>query len=140
MTYHVTAIVPQSEAYYLLYVGDSLEAVQDALGATIEKGYLELVPHFERYGSSPCVVFCHEEGKLRGFPLNSRATYLWYAAEAQRSLCDRCSMIPDEHNRLAAVGLSTHFLRCACGTIMEQAMAASMHITMRDLFGKQEDI
>src|SRR5215475_12119959 len=53
-----------------------LEELQQAVD-----GYIELVPYFDeiehdgkRYA---CSVFCNEEGKLKGMPINVRATRLW---------------------------------------------------------------
>ena len=40
-------------------------------------GHIELVPAFDRYMSMPCVVFCNEEGKLHGLPMNVIATRAW---------------------------------------------------------------
>jgi len=54
----------------------SLDSLQTAVG-----GYVELVASFDtiRYSGevSPCVVFCNEEGKLDGLPVNMIATALW---------------------------------------------------------------
>lgn len=48
------------------------EKLHDAVG-----GYLELVPMFTRLGETPCVAFCHEEGKLVNLPVNHLANMLW---------------------------------------------------------------
>lgn len=45
-------------------------------------GLLEIVPHFDRFGSNSCVAFCDEEGKLKGLKLNGAATYLWWSCMA----------------------------------------------------------
>lgn len=50
--------------------------------AGLDGAYLEVVPNFDKYGNAPCVAFCDEEGKLKGLPLNPKATYLWYACLA----------------------------------------------------------
>lgn len=56
----------------------SLEALQNAVG-----GYLEAVPGFNTFNVEgkleSCVVFCNEEGKLLGLPVNTKATKLWEA-------------------------------------------------------------
>lgn len=54
-----------------------LDVLQKIVG-----GYIEAVPHFDRYGDRECVAFCNEEGKLNHMPMNARATYLWYACLA----------------------------------------------------------
>jgi uncharacterized protein DUF3846 len=55
---------------------DDLDAMQAAVG-----GYIEPVPfwhEFEIDGKKrPCWVFCDEEGKLKGKPVNLAATELW---------------------------------------------------------------
>src|SRR5215475_9079815 len=45
-------------------------------------GYIELIPFFTKYGDSPCVAFCNEEGKLPhiNLPSNRAAQVLWQAA------------------------------------------------------------
>lgn len=50
----------------------ALEELQAAVG-----GNLELVPLFDYYRGDECVVFCNEEGKLHGLPVNTRATEDW---------------------------------------------------------------
>jgi hypothetical protein len=55
-----------------------LEVIKDRLGG----GYLQIVPEFTDYGARQCIAFCDEEGKLKGLPLNPKATYLWYACMA----------------------------------------------------------
>lgn len=53
-----------------------LETLQKAVG-----GYIELVPMFDTVAVEgrkvPAVVFCNEEGKLDGLPINPNATELW---------------------------------------------------------------
>jgi hypothetical protein len=51
----------------------ALQELQD-----IVDGYIEAVPHWDSHMGAPCVVYCNEEGKLRGLPLNKRATALWW--------------------------------------------------------------
>jgi hypothetical protein len=41
-------------------------------------GYIEAVPLWEAHNGKPCVVYCAEEGKLRGFKPNYRATKMWW--------------------------------------------------------------
>lgn len=50
----------------------TLEFWQEQVG-----GYIERVPQFDTYEGEPCVVWCDEEGKLKGKPINDRATMLW---------------------------------------------------------------
>jgi len=45
-------------------------------------GWLELIPQFDTYGDSACVVFGDEEAKLKSLAMNPVATYLWYACLA----------------------------------------------------------
>lgn len=41
-------------------------------------GYIEIVPHFTRYGAHRrATAYCNEEGKLHGLPLNEKATKAW---------------------------------------------------------------
>ena len=42
------------------------------------KGYIECVPHFNRYKGEACVAFCNEEGKLDGLVANGLATGAWH--------------------------------------------------------------
>lgn len=53
----------------------TLKQLQKAVG-----GYIELIPQFTTLGGSPCHAFCNEEGKLKGLPINRRATQLWHDA------------------------------------------------------------
>lgn len=52
------------------------------LRAGVGDGPIEHVPYFDSftwYGErKPCVVFCNEEGKLHGMPLNEVATRIWH--------------------------------------------------------------
>lgn len=50
----------------------SLEDLQSYVG-----GYIEMVPMWEQFLGRDCIVFCHEEGKLHGDPVNEVATSLW---------------------------------------------------------------
>jgi hypothetical protein len=43
-------------------------------------GDIELVPFFTKFEREPCVAFCNETDKLKGLPINHRATALWHAA------------------------------------------------------------
>lgn len=50
-----------------------LEFLQNAVG-----GWIELVPDFDVFeGQTGIVAFCNEEGKLKGLPLNVKATEAW---------------------------------------------------------------
>jgi len=51
----------------------TLTELQDAVGG----GYIEAVPKFEEFRGVVCVVFCDEEGKLKGLPVNMKATTHW---------------------------------------------------------------
>jgi Domain of unknown function (DUF3846) len=41
------------------------------------KGYIELVPFFNRFYERNCIAFCNENGKMRNLPLNKLAQELW---------------------------------------------------------------
>ena len=43
-------------------------------------GYVDIVPHFNKYGEDRCIVFCNEDGKMRQLPVNRYATILLYAS------------------------------------------------------------
>jgi len=47
-------------------------------------GYIEIVPQWSRHFGQRCIAYCNEEGKLRGLPMNHRATAFWWAALGQR--------------------------------------------------------
>jgi hypothetical protein len=47
---------------------------------TLVGGYVEVIPHFKTYGSSPCLAFGNEDGKLLALPKNPRATMFWATA------------------------------------------------------------
>jgi hypothetical protein len=51
----------------------TLEEAQQLVG-----GYVEVVPHFNKYLGQECVVLCDEEGKLKHYPENEQATKAWY--------------------------------------------------------------
>ena len=64
--------------------GDISTAADDGGGAWVTDdttgvagGYIQMVPQFGMYQGRKCVVFCDEEGKLKGYPPNNRATELW---------------------------------------------------------------
>lgn len=40
-------------------------------------GFIESVPYWTVYEGEPCAVFCNEDGKGEGLPLNAMATALW---------------------------------------------------------------
>lgn len=48
------------------------ETISEAVG-----GYIETVPHFDKYEGRPCVAFCNEEGKLDGLDPNPVAQQYW---------------------------------------------------------------
>lgn len=50
----------------------TLEELQRSVGGPIQE-----VPYFLNYENGGCVAYCHEEGKLLGYPVNIRATSLW---------------------------------------------------------------
>lgn len=52
-----------------------LKVLQEGVG-----GWIEMVPGFEKFEGVSAVVFCNEEGKLNGLPVNMAASYFWYAA------------------------------------------------------------
>lgn len=60
----------------------TLREMRAALGG----GYLERIPYFTRFEFGgefhDCVAFCDEHGKIRGLPLNERATAAWLLAQA----------------------------------------------------------
>jgi hypothetical protein len=51
----------------------------DYLQAAVD-GYIELVPHFNKYKGEECVVYCNEEGKMNDLPMNIIASDKWYEA------------------------------------------------------------
>jgi len=40
-------------------------------------GWIEMVPFFTKFGDTPCVAYCNEEGKIRGLSQNQVATMYW---------------------------------------------------------------
>lgn len=52
-----------------------LEKLQRAVG-----GYIETVERWTEYEGHRAVVFCNEDGKLDGLPVNELATRLWHEA------------------------------------------------------------
>lgn len=50
----------------------TLEDVQSAVG-----GDIQAVPYFDHWKREQCQVWCDEEGKLKGYEHNSRATQHW---------------------------------------------------------------
>ena len=51
-----------------------LAVLKNAIGG----GWLEAIPHWNRYEGKPAVAFCDEEGKMKGLPFNRTATVLWH--------------------------------------------------------------
>lgn len=82
MAYQITAITPNGDT--LRNVTEGAPKVQALIKDALGGAWLELVPGFDQYGDAPCVVFCDEEGKLKGLPTNGKATYLWYACLAPK--------------------------------------------------------
>ena len=79
-----------------------LDDLQAAVG-----GSIQLVPLFERYYGKPCAVFCDEEGKLKGLPVNVRATREWYRAmgvtSADDVLCGAVAIVTGDRALLEAL-------------------------------------
>lgn len=59
----------------------SLGDIKRAIGG----GHIETVPYFSQLLDEPCVVFCDEDGKIKGQFPNRVATYLWYADLSRQS-------------------------------------------------------
>lgn len=58
----------------------SIEATPSSLLTECQRlvgGYVEVVPFFGQYDNEKCIVLCDEEGKLKGKPLNARASVAW---------------------------------------------------------------
>jgi hypothetical protein len=53
----------------------SLEVLQEIVG-----GWIERVPHWERYNGQKCIAYCNEEGKILKLQYNAQATALWDVA------------------------------------------------------------
>jgi hypothetical protein len=51
----------------------TLQQLQDLVD-----GYIEIVPGWHEYVGKSCVVYCNEDGKARGLPVNQRATAIWW--------------------------------------------------------------
>lgn len=66
-------ITPHGENEPINYGKMKLETAQELVG-----GYVEVVPLFNKYLGQPCIVLCDEEGKLKGKPVNNRASLEWY--------------------------------------------------------------
>jgi len=49
----------------------------DVLKTGLDGGLLEVVPRFNNFMGRDCVVFCDEEGKLKGLKHNNVAHWLW---------------------------------------------------------------
>jgi hypothetical protein len=72
--YHIV-IINTDGAFELKSQDDcpELKQLKDAVG-----GWIETVPYWEDYGGRRAVVFCNEEGKLDGLPVNEVATAIWH--------------------------------------------------------------
>jgi hypothetical protein len=77
--------------YLKINVGGTIETTETEDSPTLDKlkegiggGYVEIVPRFNRieYNGeiTHCVVFCDEDGKRKGLPVNIEATGLWQIA------------------------------------------------------------
>lgn len=81
MTSHITIISPDGTYTTEKIKKLSLERAQEIVG-----GYVEVVPMFHKFRIDPegplqaCAVLCNEEGKLKGLPVNNRATLEWKKA------------------------------------------------------------
>ena len=77
-----------------LSTAPSVGALQEAV-----EGYVEIVTRFEtiRYSGEvmPCMVFCNEDGKLKGLAVNQLATTLWDQALGH-SIDDPMGRIPGD--------------------------------------------
>lgn len=77
------------EGYYIRLNTDGTQVVTptekspdlDMMKSRIDGGYLELVPYFTLFEYEGelrrCVAFCDENGKMKNFNMNRRATTLW---------------------------------------------------------------
>jgi len=79
----IVIVIPADESLPLKSRHDVAESPTLDELHEIVGGFIEPVPHWDDYMGMPCVVWCNEEGKLRGLPLNRRATMLWYAKLGQ---------------------------------------------------------
>lgn len=65
--------------------------IQKAVG-----GYIEKVPYWDFLSPSakdqPCVVYCNEDGKVMGLPVNDPATSAWAA------VCVEQGLVPSEEH------------------------------------------
>ena len=72
-------VIKPHGAYILFNCDPTLENLQSLVG-----GYIEVIPGFTKFGNMSCIVLGDEEGKLKGYPVNNRATIEW-------SRCINCS-------------------------------------------------
>lgn len=70
--------IPADEATPPSEIGVAGSAMILASLRGIVGGYIEIVPFFTTWQGEPCVVFCNENGKLDGLPVNRRATAIWW--------------------------------------------------------------
>jgi hypothetical protein len=78
MSSHITIITPDGTYKHEPIDKLSLERAQEIVG-----GYVQVVPMFDKFSVDgemkpvPCAVLCDEEGKMKGKPINNRATLEW---------------------------------------------------------------
>lgn len=51
------------------------------LKKALNGGYIEMVPLFNTYEDNDCIVYCDEEGKIKGLPYNQKATMEWIKSQ-----------------------------------------------------------
>lgn len=68
-------VIPVEGEWTLGVIEQDLRTLQGIVG-----GYLEAVNTMhDEDGYPQAIIWCNEEGKLEGLPINRRATALWYA-------------------------------------------------------------
>lgn len=67
----ITTIYPDGSAATSIAV-PALKVLQQLVG-----GDIQMVPDFTDFQGFRCTVWCHEEGRINGLPLNTHATILW---------------------------------------------------------------
>jgi hypothetical protein len=56
----------------------TFDSLYQKLKDGMDGGPLEAVPLFPEYDGEPCIVFCDEEGRMKGLQANATATKLWH--------------------------------------------------------------
>jgi hypothetical protein len=59
------------------YEVNEMETLDLKTAQKLVGGYVQVVPLFNKFEGMSCVVLCDEEGKLKGYPPNTRATIEW---------------------------------------------------------------